>query len=194
MKKIPDKYENPIDTLNIDLMDKTTGFFKSLNTTPNGITTLSLIFGLISIYFLYHRKFIFFAITYYTSYLFDCLDGHYARKYKMTSTLGDFYDHIKDIFIIFLIFIVVIFYFQITKLTKIIFTLSILSMFFLMSIHLGCQEKIYPKNESLTLNFTKKLCLGDPKQTIKITRFFGCGTAVLFMIFAIFLVIKKIKI
>ena len=116
-----------------------------------------------------------------------------VTKYKMTSKFGDFYDHVKDVSVFILIFIVVLFYFKGTVKAKIIFTLAIIFMFILMSMHLGCQEKIYPKNESDTLKFTKYLCFGDPKDTIKVSRFFGCGTMAVFIIIAVFFMIKKTK-
>ena len=39
------------------------------------------------------------AILYLTRYIFDCIDGFYARKYNMTTVFGDWYDHISDILI-----------------------------------------------------------------------------------------------
>jgi len=35
------------------------------------------------------------------------MDGHYARKYKMTSKFGDLYDHIKDYTILALMLIII---------------------------------------------------------------------------------------
>lgn len=53
-------------------------------------------------------------------------------------------------------------------------------VFFLMLRHLGCQEKYYDKDESDTLNFTKKLCPIDKNKNVedklRYTRYFGCGT------------------
>ena len=106
MRKLNGNDENPIDNVLIDISDYLCPFFKSLNFTPNGITTLSLIFGLLSVYFLYKGKLYLFALTYFVSYYFDVLDGHYARKYNMTSDIGCLYDHIKDVSVILLIMVV----------------------------------------------------------------------------------------
>jgi hypothetical protein len=69
-------------------------FFKKIGFTPNGITTLSLIFGIASAYYLYKGKIYMFALLYTISYFFDVMDGHFARKYKMVSKGGDYYDNV----------------------------------------------------------------------------------------------------
>lgn len=58
MRKIPEEAENPIDNVLISFSDYLCPFFKKMNFIPNGITTLSLFFGLLSIYYLYYGKFI----------------------------------------------------------------------------------------------------------------------------------------
>ncbi len=74
--------------------------FKSINFTPNHITTLSLIFGLITLYLIWEKKCVLAGISYFISYFFDCQDGNYARTYKMYSDFGSLYDHISDAVII----------------------------------------------------------------------------------------------
>ena len=191
MRKIIREHENPLDNINIDISDKLCPFFKKMNFTPNGITTLSLIFGIISIIFLLKCNVLFFAITYYISYFFDCMDGHYARKYKMTSKGGDLYDHIKDVSINFILALIILFYFKYPRNKKIVLIILIILMFTLMSIHLGCQEKIYDSDESSTLNFTKNMCK-NPEKYIKFTRFFGCATWTIFIILVV-IYVNKIK-
>lgn len=196
MKKIPDSQDNPIDVLNIKLCEKVCPFFKTLRFTPNGITTLSLIFGLVSIYFIWNYNWIGFGISYYISYFFDCLDGHYARKYKMVSKGGDLYDHIKDITVILLLIATVIYRYKIIpgKKVIIIVTLTVV-MTLLMMAQLGCQEKLYPKSESNSISLTKKLCIGDANKTIYITKWFGCGTwAVYIIILSYFLVKSRLQV
>jgi phosphatidylglycerophosphate synthase len=185
MRKIPKSSENPLDNINIDLIDPLCPLFKKLGFTPNGITTLSLIFGVLSIVALYHHKVVLFGILYYVSYLFDVMDGHYARKYKMTSKFGDIYDHIKDVTVIAGVFTVLFLRYQVPRRVKIIFISIIVVLSILMTAQLGCQEKLYPKEESASLSFSKNLCVGNPSETIKFTRWFGCGTWVVFLIFCI---------
>ena len=52
MRKIPKNLENPIDNVIIDACETMSTFFKNLHLNPNDITTLSLIFGILSIIFL----------------------------------------------------------------------------------------------------------------------------------------------
>jgi phosphatidylglycerophosphate synthase len=185
MKKIPDEIDNPIDNVLIKIADRLCPYFYSYNHTPNMITTYSLITGLISCYFLYNKKLILFGIFYFISYFFDCLDGHYARKYDMTSDLGDMYDHIKDYLI--LIFIFYISYLN-SKHNMDRYSISLLViMLALMTIHMSCQElnchdkfKGVHNSFLLTSNY-----LFSEKENIKWTRFFGCGT---FTIFSILLI------
>ena len=46
-RKIPNIYENPFDIFLINICEMMNPYFKKLNFTPNGITTLSLIFGIL---------------------------------------------------------------------------------------------------------------------------------------------------
>ena len=49
-RKIPAEYDNPIDNIILDNVEKLNPIFKEFNFTPNMITTLSLIVGLIALY------------------------------------------------------------------------------------------------------------------------------------------------
>ncbi len=69
--------------------------FRWLRFTPNGITTLSLISMLIAIYYLYIDTRIA-SVFFISSYIFDCADGMFARKYNLTSAFGMAYDYTKD--------------------------------------------------------------------------------------------------
>jgi len=186
MRKLDRFHENPFDNYIIDLVDLLCPLFKKMKFTPNGITTLSLIFGVLSIYFLYYYKFTFFSICFLLSYFFDCMDGHYARKYKMISKFGDSYDHFKDWSVGICLLFVVFTKYKINNVTILILIIST----FLFATHMGCQEKVYEKEkdkkESATLEIFKKLCLGNCEESIKITRFFGGGTWNILFVFCIF--------
>jgi hypothetical protein len=54
MRKIPREYENPIDSVLLDWCEQIVPFFHKNNMTPNDLTTISLLFGLLSAYLLYH--------------------------------------------------------------------------------------------------------------------------------------------
>ncbi len=184
MRKISNEYENPIDDLLIELSDLISPFFFRLGFNPNGITFLSLITGVLSVYFLYNQKIILFAILFLASYFFDCLDGHFARKYDMVTKFGDLFDHYKDSFVAILLAVMLFYNYKNNK----YILLAILLFIFLIvssSIHMGCQQVlyngIYTEDEYLDylkkflheLNFdTEEKC----KDLIKTSRFFGAGT------------------
>jgi hypothetical protein len=179
MRKIPEKFENPIDNVLIDMCEYVSPSFYKHGFTPNMITTLSNISAIIVILLLLHAKYIWAAIFFILAYFFDCLDGNVARKYNMTTKFGDYYDHVSDITKTILI-LYTMYYINAEKFFKVIPVIIITAI--LMLIHFGCQEKYYNGKESDTLDFTKKLCPInlDNKESIennmKITRYFGSGT------------------
>lgn len=102
MRQLPLEYKNPIYVATLSLSEYLSPIFRKFRMTPNGITTLSLVFGLLAIWCLRHRTaggVFWFGIWYLVQYFFDCMDGYYARKYQMTSKFGDWYDHLKDTFL-----------------------------------------------------------------------------------------------
>lgn len=180
MRKIPRHLENPIDDTLLLLTDIINPYFYKLGFTPNHITTLSLIFGILSIYYFYKEKFIVSGIMYFISYFFDCADGHYARTYKMVTKFGDYYDHVKDVSIT-SIMLYLIFRYHIKNKSKniILYMIVITILSILMMQHFGCQEKYY-KNDVDTLKHFKKYCnTHDVENKIKYTRFIGSGTLIL---------------
>ena len=182
MKKIPNHMDNPIDNILIDICENLCEFFNKTGHTPNILTTYSLFTGLISCYFLNNRKLLLFSVFYLLSYFFDCADGHYARKYKMTTKFGDMYDHIKDSFI--LLLVLIISYknasHNITK--PMIFILILftgLSLF-----HFSCQENNCDVEFKDKDNDTFKpvMCLCSNRNHIYWSRYFGAGTFVMIFI------------
>lgn len=187
MRKIKKCHENPLDNILINISDHLCPFFKKLGFTPNGITTLSLLFGLVSIFCLYKGWIWSFAILYFISYFFDNMDGHYARKYNMTSKFGDYYDHLKDIIVVIALIVVLIIRNRCSRKVWIISGIVVGIAFILMTAQLGCQEKIYkktddPNDESPSLSFTTNFCPFDPYEGCKYLKWFGCGTFILILI------------
>lgn len=76
---------------------KTLPFWKSLDVTPNILTTFGLISSVICLYALINRKTLLAIIMLCSRWYFDYADGLMARKYKMVTVFGDYYDHITDI-------------------------------------------------------------------------------------------------
>jgi hypothetical protein len=187
MKKVANNIDNPIDTLLVDFFDKfLSNFFKKTGHTPNTLTTYSLITGLISCYFLNLKKLVLFSVFYTISYFFDCADGFFARKYSMTSDIGDIYDHVKDSSVGLLILYIT---FKNSRKNINSYVISIFLIFYgLLLYYMSCQEnncddKFKNKNNG-TLKFLNNLCK-DRVDNIKWVRHFGPGTFNLFFIIII---------
>lgn len=192
MRKIDSDKDNFLDNIFIDFSEFFSPFFFYWGFTPNLITTLSLITGLISIYFLFYDYVIMFAIFWIISYFFDCFDGYFARKYKMVSKFGEYYDIIKDFFV-FALFLVL--YIIKYRKHKYFYFWSFILIFLLLAVplHMGCQQMIYEKKTSepeLLDNYIFLLnSLGVNKNNcnefIQYTKFLGVGTLQLAVIFII---------
>jgi phosphatidylglycerophosphate synthase len=75
---------------------KITLFLKDTKVTPNKITLLSLLIGVLaSLFFLFDFKIISFFLL-HLSFLFDCVDGQLARATNNFSKIGSFLDNISD--------------------------------------------------------------------------------------------------
>lgn len=184
-RKLDKNLECPIDNILYYLIEKIEYKFKELNFTPNIITTISLIFGLLSSFLLYNNYYLVSSILYFVAYFFDNLDGYFARKYGMCTVFGDWYDHISDIIKFISIFIVI--YLKNKSYLKKILPLVLILMLLFFS-HMGLQEINYKGNESKSLSILKKIILID---NFQIAKYFGCGTFQLFI--SIFIYLSKLK-
>ena len=188
VKKLDKNQDNPIDNIIYKIVEVLDPIFYKLNFTPNIITTLSLITGLLSGYYFYNNNILCIPL-YILSYILDCSDGYFARKYNMTSKFGDYYDHISDIIktsiIIYLIYI------RSKKINKNKLILLILSLFILMYYHLSLQELVYNKQEnSKSLNLLNNI-MNLNKENIYWSRYFGCGTFLLLIVILMYSSINK---
>jgi phosphatidylglycerophosphate synthase len=189
MPKIPRFLEGPIDNILVDFGDSIDIYFYKIGFSANDITTLSLISGLACLYLFIKGSYAYSGLAYMISYLFDCMDGHFARKYGFVSKFGDYYDHIKDIVVGTLLYIVLLqHYFTTLRNTdhsirtvkyKYTYVILITILLILSMIHLGCQEIYYDKPTD-TLQATMKLCPTKDKKNVhkflKYTRFLSPGT------------------
>lgn len=188
MHKVPIEYESPVDNAFLKISSDILPFLQSTNHTPNTITTYSLVTGLLSVYYLYHNKVYYFAVLYLASYFFDCVDGHFARTYKMFSKFGDLYDHISDLLVGGLLLYVVL-----TKYKRRL-TLPIIVIFLLFSylclVHTGCRQRGQDHNTKSpeSLDMLESLC-SDPSD-IKLYKYFGSGSYVVFCILLIIYISK----
>ena len=190
VNKLPSEYECPFDAFLLNIITPQLKYYYSAGLTPNNITTISILFGILSAYCIYKKYNFLAAGLLLISYYFDCVDGKLARKYKMVSKFGDYYDHFGDLFKIILIGIALYITasYKITgsswkplkvssqhKIYVAILTITLL----LQIIHMGFQECIYDKKHESP--FLDILCKGvkiisdDPHSSILYTRYMGCG-------------------
>ena len=188
--KLATEHENPIDRVFIALVDKAAPLAHRCGATPNMITTLSVVAGLMAsrAVWLGNRK-LAFAGWALLAYFFDCLDGHMARKYNMCSKFGDYYDHLSDWIyygaLLYTAFVVRGFKPAYRSYATGIYALLIAAAIG-MAWHFGCQETIFAQSEiegttsascfrAPTLSLFNGLCPKADSQ-ICLSRLLGCGT------------------
>ena len=192
--KLHSSIENPFDKELRCCYDAVAVFCYDNDFTPNHITTISLICGVICCYTLYKKIKYAPAIFYFLCYFFDGVDGYYARKYDMVTEFGDWYDHVKDVSVH--LGIIYILYLQ--KRYEGILLVALLFLF--ATIHLGCQENLFARskpdfNHSSTLHQCQKMCPLDENTIhdgILLTKYWGTGTLTFFMVLYLALVNNKI--
>jgi phosphatidylglycerophosphate synthase len=162
-------YENPIDRFLYYYIEKISDTVHSLHITPNIITFFGLVFGLLSAYFLYEKKFINCIILWFISYYLDLLDGYIARKYNQGSTFGGWFDHISDI-IKLLLYLYVLYLHDKFNVIYIFILITIIGM-----TNTSCRTKFLNKEQNPTdsLYFVQKMC--PDKNYVKYTRYWGEG-------------------
>ena len=109
-RKIDREMENPIDNIVLDyICEPVSNILRSTSEkiTPNMITSVGLAIGLACIYAIYQGYYKTGFALYWLCYIFDCLDGYYARKYNMITRFGDFFDHFRDVFVILVVIILI---------------------------------------------------------------------------------------
>lgn len=173
--KLPFELENPIDILIIKCCIKVNKKLNKNKITPNQITTVGFITGLISGFLVLKNYFFIGGIFFLISYFFDCLDGNFARMYNMCTRFGDLYEHVVYFIKSLFIFIAIIFNNSLSISNRLFFVFFIYGiMLTLMAFHIACQEKIQ-KNYPSILNFLIDVFKPTDK-SIKWSKYFGRGT------------------
>lgn len=166
-----------------------TSVFYNYGFTPNTITFLSFITSVFAIFFLKNNYYILFAILFFIGYIFDCMDGYMARKFNMSSNIGDLLDHGSDllefIFLLYVIYPYVINHYYRYPIVCISIILLIIHQ-----INVGCSELNSSVNTGYTLKLYELLC--PNKEIIKYTKYFGGGFFICYLILlSIFIISYK---
>ena len=176
MSKLPVELECPGDIVFNKIVHVISPLFHLAGFTPNGITTISLICGIFAAYMVYSKNFIGGAVAYVMAYLFDCLDGYYARTYNQVTKFGDYYDHYSDV----LKFSLLAYAMYSVDSTMLLYSAPFLLIGgLLMSAFMGCQEVYYNKRDESAflggLIFSSQMTEADSIQYLKWVRYFGPG-------------------
>jgi len=184
-RKIPSNLECPIDNIIIEhIVEPLNPVFKKLGATPNILTAISGVFGLSSVYNIQKSNYYLAALFFGLSYIFDCFDGNFARRYNMVSRFGDWFDHAKDTLVVVLLISTLYFKQDIPNKTKawsfVVFVVLSIFMFGFFNL----QERVYHKEPGKNLKSETLGILPDifSEEHMDTLRHFGCGTMNAFVV------------
>jgi phosphatidylglycerophosphate synthase len=185
MSKLDNKYNNPVDVLCEKIYEPFMEPLHRIGVTPNILTTASMLCGLYSAKLIWDQRPKEAALFFALNYLFDCMDGYMARRFKMESHFGDWYDHITDWLTFGLVGYALFKNNTYCKKTGI----PCLIIFGFLIVNtmkwFGCQEKVYNNEIGESISLFKKLC-NDPETDLLNTKYFGVGTITVFVICLIY--------
>tara|TARA_B100001559_G_C16395968_1_gene573474 strand:- start:436 stop:1005 length:570 start_codon:yes stop_codon:yes gene_type:complete len=189
MRKIKKNIDNFIDNIFIDISELLCPLFKYFNFTPNMITGINIICSILCLYYLHIKEYYLGILFLILTYLFDALDGFYARKYKMETYFGDLLDHYTDYIFYIGLYYLLLFKIPFKNKTNILFILIVLS--FTSILHLGCSEhyNLASSKVNTQLSQLKNFC--PNKKYIHYTKHFGPGSSILFIIISLLFYIEK---
>jgi phosphatidylglycerophosphate synthase len=174
--KIGEYNESKFNNFVYSIVKRLVPILYNIGFNPNNITTLSLIFCVLSYNNLKVKNPV--CIVYYVIYMvLDYSDGYMARLYNMQSEFGDFYDHARDILFHILIL-------------SLIYPSKKLSGMFVLGVILslnsfGCQEIIYEANcnnkSNSSIGWLKAFCSNNPLLN-KFNEYIGSGSVYFFTI------------
>ena len=173
MRKLPTSMENPLSNLFIHLADDISPVLRRTGHTPNLITLYSGSSAAAALLALHHGHVGLFAGLWMLHPFWDTVDGHYARKYGMTTKLGDMLDHTTDV-AAFVGLCAVVWHRYDLRRTPLALKAALAATLLLFFVHLGCQQRHMGGGGGETLDALQPLCL-DTAWT-RITRWFGHGT------------------
>tara|TARA_Y100000590_G_scaffold468622_1_gene652179 strand:- start:1764 stop:2345 length:582 start_codon:yes stop_codon:yes gene_type:complete len=182
MSKLNQEQENFFDYYILkNIVEPLSPYIYKAGIKPNLLTLLGLITGIIGNYHLYNYQSAYFSIYFLLSQVFDDSDGYIARKYNMSSTFGDYFDHISDFIKISLFFYILFTRYNLIQYKFIIiyFVIHLLLLF----TFVGFQETVSKYKEHNTiLQINRLFCYGNPEDNIKFFKYFGSGSFIVMCI------------
>lgn len=173
-KRIQSQYNNPIDNVVTKFVSKLAPYFKQMKYTVNGITTISLIFGIASLYHLARKELIPFTAYVILSYVFDVMGKYYAIEYNDTYMWDDQYSQFKS-----LIIVVSGIYVTGHNLANYpVLILCMLTLLVLTFLYVGCKEELNKDKSDTPGLISREMC----EKNIGVLRWFGPGTTVSLLI------------
>jgi phosphatidylglycerophosphate synthase len=179
--KIPNEFENFFILGIRNLAESHLETYKKLNFTPNKITLLAFITGLLCAYLIYKKQYKYAGFMFLISFYFDTVDGKFARKYNMASKMGDYLDHASD-YIKTFVLLYVLYKDNPRRFKKL--TPLFIFLLLMLAFYMGIQETLFEKNKSILglLKFDRKFA----ENNLYLVKYFSCGTAHLIMALTIF--------
>ena len=181
--KVPYELMDNLSANFYHISDKISPHLANNGITPNMITLFRALLGVMTMALLNKNKLLA-AVLIVIFYFLDCLDGHHARKNKMITKFGDYFDHIVDI--LFGISLVLYIYPKIDLRKKIMGSI----IFVIMVIYVGCEQKYIKFSQSKinndeSLNISTYMCPGDSlysvDKVLRITKYFSIGSFIIFL-------------
>lgn len=179
MRKLPAALDNPVDNVFIDLAEAMAPVLKATGHTPNVITTYSFASGVLALVALSRDNVRAFAVLWLLQIFWDCVDGHYARKYGMTSRGGDLYDHVTDVATFVSLLVMVHRKYDTPPAIMIAFACALTASV----VHMGCQQRYIGRGSGETLDGLRGTCGNTGWLTV--TRWFSHGSMHILMVLAV---------
>lgn len=134
-------HTNPIDVFFGRQTELLLPLFHATGHRPNLLTTYGVLGKALALHGLWTGSVARWLAGSYVAYLFDCMDGQYARAYHMVSRNGDLYDHATDT--LFFTAVVVIVATRYRGVLRPGDAGVVILLMALVSVHSGCQQRAY---------------------------------------------------
>lgn len=174
MHKLGEDLENPFEVACLGVAEAITPALHAAGLTPNGVTTIGLVAGLGAAYCLWRGWIVAFVVLSAVNYVADCADGYMARRYRMVSEFGDYYDHVSDVAVHAALFAVVVMRYP--PRMWVLFFAGVIGLYLGLGSYLGCQQAhLHKKGEGRgeTLDLLVGFCYSE--ETMAWARWFSVG-------------------